>query len=62
MRGWLGARRGGGYLRRDPKLAVHGLGFGLDGLDAEKGAAAVEKSFIGLDLTPFSKEIPSFRD
>ena len=53
---WLGARRGGGCRRRDPKLAVHGLGLGLDGLDAEKRAAAVGKSFIGLDLTPLARK------
>ena len=32
------------------------LGLGLDGLDAEKGAAAVGKSFIGLDLTPLARK------
>ena len=59
VRGWLGARRGGGYLRRDPKLAVYGARTRFGWLGRRKGSCGVGKSFIGLVLTPLAWEIPS---
>jgi len=56
VRGWLGAWRGGEYLRRDPKLAVYRARTRFRRLGRGKGSCGVGKSFIGLGLTPLARK------